>query len=254
MPTARAAARSKMSKGLMNDFALDDVHNHRINRHTFTIYVGGDPLAETEDGSEPGVEHHMADRFERNLDLLSSIDPTKPIRIVMSTCGGGWEDGMQMFGAILACPNPVTVIGTKWNRSMSSIVPLAADRFLMRHPTRYMIHRGDWMEEGTDQEAETNDIERRKVGEMMLRIYTARLREQGCYTRWSEERIRAMLSRQFEKHIDVWLSVDEAVHKGFCDGAYTGQSDFLAPKRDIGRRNRILAAITRPITVTVTVR
>jgi ATP-dependent protease ClpP protease subunit len=113
--------------------------------------VGSDPLSSIsaeEGGGESGVEHNMADRFEMNLNFLSSIDDTRPILVVMSSCGGDWDAGMQMFGSLLMCPNPVTILGTKWCRSMTSLIPLAADKFVMRPPTKYMIHRGTYGFEG----------------------------------------------------------------------------------------------------------
>jgi ATP-dependent protease ClpP protease subunit len=245
----------KVRKKLMNDFLLEDVHLYRVNRHDFTIYVGGDPFAMCDDaGNEPGVEYNMADRFEMNLALLSSINPQRPILINMASCGGNWTEGMQMFGAILMCPNPVTVLATKWARSMTSIIPLAADRFVIRPPAKYMIHRGTYGFDGLDQEADTDDIERRKSIEQMLRIYTTRLREQGKYARMSEKRIRDQLLRQMEKTIDVWLDGKEAVEAGFVDAVFDGDfKNLRAKKRNTERRQRMLDALTRSVKIDVVV-
>jgi ATP-dependent protease ClpP protease subunit len=243
-----------VSKEMLKDFILEDVHNFYINRHSFTLFVAGDPLADSDHGFETGVEFRMADRFERNINMLSSINPQRPILVVLSSNGGYWEEGMQMFGAILTCPNPVTVLGTKHCRSMSSIIPLAADRFLLRPPTKYMIHRGYYGIDGLDQEAETDDTERRKCNEMMLRIYAARLREQGAHRRSSDVRIREMLSRKFEKHIDVWFTANEAVHAGFADGIFDGDHKTLrATKINKDRRQRMMDVLNRDIKVEITV-
>lgn len=243
----------RVSKELMKDFTLEDVHEYRINRHAFTLFVGGDPLAHTDtDNNESGVEFRMADRFEMNLNLLSSINPQRPILIMMSSCGGYWDEGMQMFSAILTCPNPVTVLSTKYSRSMSSIIPLAADRFLMRPPAKYMIHRGSCGFAGTELECDSMDVERRKDNEMMIRIYIARLREQGAHKRSSEQRIREMLMRRFEKQSDVWMSASEAVHTGFADAVWNGnQKAFRALKIDAERRQRMLDVLVKPINVTI---
>jgi Protease subunit of ATP-dependent Clp proteases len=255
-PTLRGDSTARTKKAA-RDYTLDDLHAHRVNKNSFTVFVGSDPLSAIsaeEGGGEAGVEHNMADRFEMNLNFLSSIDPDRAILVVMSSCGGDWDAGMQMFGSILMCPNPVTVLGTKWCRSMTSIIPLAADKFVMRPPTKYMIHRGTYGFDGLDQAADTDDIERRKMHEMMTRIYVARLREQGKMRRYSENRIREWLQRSFEKSIDLWLTTDEATTYGFADNVFDGDLKKLrATKKDLDRRARMLEVLRRPIQVQVSI-
>lgn len=251
-----ALTTQKQRKALMDVTTPEDLHKYRVDRHTFTIYVGGDPDVEDYEstGAEPGVEHRMADRFDLNLGLLSSISTKRPILVQIASCGGNWTEGMQMFGAILACPNPVTVLATKWARSMTSIIPLAADRFLLRPPAKYMYHRGMFGFWGLDQEMDTDDIERRKAHETMMRIYATRLREQGKFTSWSEDRIRSMLDKGLRDHIDVWYSGEEAVEAGFVDEVFSGDfSKLRAKKRNMERRNRMLEVLRKPIKVNVTV-
>lgn len=245
----------EISKGLLGDFALEDLHLYRLDRHTFTIYVGGEATiisSEQPDSFEPGVEHNMADRFELNLGILSGIDPNRPILINQSSDGGFWDKGMKMFSAILACPNPVTVLATKDARSMTSIIPLAADRFVIRPPAQYMFHHGTYAFQGLTQEAETDFMELVKTREMMLRIYLTRLREQGRFRRWSTARIQEMLKRQMEKKIDVWLSADEAKLWGFADDVFDGNWDKLrSAKRNLDRRQQMFETIRRPIDVKI---
>lgn len=249
----RAEARER--KALLGDFILEDVHERRCDRHTFTIFVGSDPnCTENEDGSQSGVEHHMADRLEMNLSILSGISKTRPILINLSSAGGDWEDGMKMFSAIVTCPNPVTVLGTKDCRSMTSLIPLAADRFMMRPLSNYMIHYGTYATDGLQQEADTNDVERRKSNELMKRLYIARLREQGSFCDWSEHRIRRMLEENFLKHVDVWLSADEATRQGFADGVYIGDHATLrATKKNTERRTTMIEVLRKPIKVDIKV-
>lgn len=253
---AISRAKAKHTEALLGDKLTEDVHNFRINRHDFTVYVGGDPEHpgspdELELG-EPGVDYLMANRFDMNLGILSSIDPTRPILVEVSSCGGHYEAGMQMFGAILACPNPVTVMATKWARSMTSIIPLAADRFVMRPPATYMYHHGTYGFYGLDQEAATADVERRKSRETMFRIYTARLQEQGKFSSRTAKWIRDMLDERLRQHIDVWFSADEAVAWGFADEVFEGNHETLRVKRkNILRRERMLEVLRKPIKVEV---
>lgn len=246
----------KHRKAMSGDFIPEDVHSYRINRPDFSVYLGGDTQAIIDDDgmSEPGVEFNMADRFEMNLSILSGISHTRPILVRMASCGGMWDEGMQIFSAIATCPNPVTVVANKWARSMTSIIPLAADRFMIRPPAQYMIHRGSYATFGIDQEADTNDVERRKSREVMMRLYIARLREQGSMCQWSERRIRTWIEEGFERDIDVWLSADEAVHLGFADGLFLGDHKNLrATRKNPERRQRMLEVVRRPVKVDIRV-
>lgn len=244
-----------MSKN--QNWLLEDVHTYRCNRSTFTVYVGGDPgvdygYGEGRDLSEPGVEHRMADRFQINMETLSSLDRKRPITIMMSSCGGLWEEGMQMMTAILHCPNPVTVVAMKWARSMTSLIPLAADQFLIRPPAQYMYHFGTYSDEGIQQLVETNDLERRKQSEVMLRVYVNRLKEQGLFAQWTEQRIKNLLLKNMRDRIDVWLSADTAVAQGFADGVDVPD----VPVADVvneERRHRLLDVLRRPVEVVVKV-
>ena len=239
----------KTRKALLESTMLDDIHHYRVNRQTFSIYLGGDPniqsYADDENHQEPGVDYHMADRFDLNLSLLSDIDPDRPILVQLASCGGNWTEGMQIFGAIVTCPNPVTVIATKWARSMSSLIPLAADLFLLRPPARYMFHHGTVGYGGLSGEefdtfAEEHDLSRKT----MLDIYVTRLRSQGAYKNLSPEEIREMLKDKMRRKVDVWLDANEAIRWGFADGLYTGDTASVrAPKVNRERREAMLAVI-----------
>lgn len=250
MPKRKALTAT--NKLLSGDFVLEDVHLYRVNRHTFTVYVGGDPHHSPADSdfSEPGVEYAMADRFEMNLSILSGLDAERPILVHLASCGGDWAAGMQMFGAILTCPNPVTVLATRWARSMTSIIPLAADRFIMRPPARYMIHDGHSVAAGTNTEVLTESDELRKSSEVMLRIYIARLKERGPHKEKTDEELRAMLRDAMDRKSDVWFSADEAKRWGFVDGVFTGNHETLrAASPNQARRKRMLAVLRRPVHV-----
>jgi ATP-dependent protease ClpP protease subunit len=243
-----AQVDAKARKALTDVFALDGLHNHRVNIHTFTVYVGGDPAWDgLENEGEPGVEYRMADRFDINLGLLTSLNPKRPILVQVASCGGGWEEGMQMYGSILTCPNPVTVMATRWARSMTSIIPLAADRFVLRPPAPYMFHHGEYGYEGKAGEEATTAFEELKAArKMMLDIYVARLREQGKFKKYSEARIREMLEDKMRRKIDVWLDSDTAVEWGFADAVFEGDHNTLRAKsKNVERRARMMKAIRR---------
>ena len=237
---------TRLRKSLLGDYALDNWHNHRVDREAFIIYVGSDPRQEQNDSDEAGVEHHMADRLELNLNILNHIDPNRPILIVMGTCGGDWDAGMQMFGALLTVTNPITVLGTRHNRSMSSIIPLAADRFLMRPPTKFMFHYGTWGFDGTAGGAALAAFTQLKdSNDVMTRLYVARLKEQGKFKNKHPSFIRHMLEEQMNRKGDVWLSTDEAVDWGFADGVALGPVPRIE-KRNMKRRGAMMAVLRKP--------
>lgn len=243
-------------ESLRRDWLPADVHDYRIDREQFIVYVGTDPgyYYTTDDTAEVGVESRMADRFQANMMTLSGIDSKRPALVIMSTCGGLWEPGMQMFSTILYCPNPVTVLATKWARSMTSLIPLAADKFIIRPPAQYMYHRGTFAFEGLDQEMDTDDRERRKSRELMYRIYVSRLKEKGKFSSWSSKRIRHMLEYHTRHEIDKWLSPREAVEWGFADEVEDSTYSIQrAETRNARRRSRMKHVLSRPISVTVTV-
>ena len=118
-----------------------------------------------------------------------------------------------------------------------------------------MFHRGDFSFGGLDQEADTADIERRIANEMMLRIYTIRLKERGLFHTKKEEEIRAMLCEKMRRSIDCWLSCDEAKRWGFVDDVYTGDiAKLRAVKINKGRREQMWGAIRSKVTVRVIVK
>ena len=233
-----------LRKALLGDYLPEDVHDYRIDRYTFTIFLGGEETVlygNEPESIEPGVEHNMADRFERNLHVLSSIDPNRPICIKQASVGGDWYTGMQMFSAILSSPNPVTVVAMRNARSMTSLIPLAADKFLLRPPAKYMFHHGMYAFSGLVQEALTDLLDLLETREMMLRIYTARLKERGKFKNMEEKEIRKMLEAMMEKRTDVWLSPIEARTWGFADGIASGPITraHLATKRNERRRKEM---------------
>ncbi|OGG81399.1 hypothetical protein A3H74_03080 [Candidatus Kaiserbacteria bacterium RIFCSPLOWO2_02_FULL_51_13] len=243
-------------KALSGDFTLEDVHEYRLNRALYIIYIQTkdvDP-ENAEEVSESGITPTMANQFARGLSILSGLNPERPILAEMSTDGGEWEAGIQMFDSILACPNPVTVLAHRWARSMSSIVPLAADKFVMMPGAKYMFHHGTYSFGGLEQEADTGDLERREAKERMLLLYVTRLREQGVYSKWSEQRIVKMLEEKIKDHVDVWLSSREARRWGFADDVFNGNwSTLRAEKRNEKRRKRMLEALHENIKVDVRV-
>jgi ATP-dependent protease ClpP protease subunit len=128
---------------------------------------------------------------------------------------------------------------------MTSVIPLAADRFVIRPLAQYMFHQGTYGFYGTEQEASTEDSQRRIGIERMYRIYVARLKMQGAYKDMSEQRIYDMLMGQTKDHVDVWLSADEARRWGFVDDLFLGNWKTLRATKVNEERRKTMFSVLR---------
>jgi ATP-dependent protease ClpP protease subunit len=172
----------------------------------------------------------------------------------MSSCGGLYQEGMKIFGAILECPNPVTVFATKWARSMTSLIPLAADKFVMRPTAQYMYHDGTFSCSGIVQQVRTDFVELIKDEETMYRIYVARLKSQGDMKELPEKEIREILEDRKRRAIDVWFSAQEAKRLGFVDEVFDGNlKNLRATTKNEERRRLMFAVLNKPVRVRIIV-
>lgn len=212
---------------------VEQMHEYGINPKDFSIYLEGIPIeyiSSDKDFPEPGVEYQMASRFIKNLHILSGKDPKRPILIHMKTCGGIWEEGMAIYDAIRACPNPVTILSYTHARSMSSIVLQAADKRVLMPNSYFLFHEGTLGFFGTKKSGMSAAEWIKKVeSPTMLNIYTNSLKRKGKFSRYSKKWIQKMLQGHMDRKEDVYLTPQEAVEWGFADeifGGVTGQFDW----------------------------
>lgn len=226
----------------MKEFYLEDIHAYGIDRETFTIWVNSDPDIiphASDEIVEKGVNYLMADRFEKNLQILANIDPHRPILVNLSSCGGDWVEGMKMLSAILYSPNPITVLGTKWCRSMTSMIPLGADRFILRPPAQYMIHDGMCAVVGTIKQAETAFVDIKEMKRIMMNLYVNRLSNGKKFNSYTFSEIQKILRNRMDKEEDVFFTTKEAVEWGFVDGIPEQFPNLRIPKINTKRRNQV---------------
>lgn len=206
---------------------IEWVHNYGLDVDHFIVYLHGVEENCTDDFTEPGVEYRMANRFIKNIDSLAAIDHQRPILVSMKTCGGDWEEGMAIYDAIIATPNPVTILSYTHARSMSSIILQAANkRVLMPHST-FMFHMGYVGYDGTPKQVSSIHEFSKLADAQMLDIYVDRLKgtPTGKFRNWSKARIREWLVTEMDKKEDVFLSAEEAVKLGFADEVF---SDWIS--------------------------
>lgn len=199
---------------------IEEIFDYGLDTEHFTIYLQGvedNTYDDAEDVMEPGVEFRMANRFIRGLDVLSGMDDKMPITVSMKTCGGMWEEGMAIYDALMAVPNPITIVSYTWARSMSSIILQAANKRVLMPHSVFMFHEGTYAVAGTVKQVRTDMEFSHRTGDQMTDIYVEAMKRGGKAKAWSRKRIRDWLLAEMDHKEEVFLTAKEAVDWGFAD-------------------------------------
>ena len=204
-----------------------ELQEWNLDVRQFHIYLTGEQVdyGVSDDWSErgePGVEYKMSARLIKNIQVLSHIDPKKPILIHMKTDGGDYTEGMAIYDTLWFCPNPITILNYTHARSMSSIILQAADRRIMMPHGYFLFHEGTEGTYNTAKAFRSYAEWSKKIEHVMLDIYTNRLKQKGKFKRHTPKSIREMLQEEMNKKEDVYLTAKEAVEWGFADEVFDG--------------------------------
>jgi ATP-dependent protease ClpP protease subunit len=205
-----------------------DIHEFGINIDSREIFLHGYVDSMTEDGDEPGVDYRMASYFIKNLSLLRSevtcgAKKDDPILIHMLTCGGDWNFGMSIFDAIHACPCHITLLAYSHSRSMSSIIPQAADHRVIMPHCDFLIHWGEWGVYGNYTSVNAEMKWGEVLTEEMLNVYVESCREGDFWKRHNlktDKEIREYLRREITMRQEYYMTAREAVDMGFYDAVF----------------------------------
>jgi ATP-dependent protease ClpP protease subunit len=199
-------------------------HHFDIDASQRIIYLMGVEDHPDMDWLEPGIEYRLANRFIRNINLLSSDSPDEPILVCMKSCGGDWNEGMAIYDAIIAAPAPVTILNYTHARSMTSIIFQAANKRVMMPYSTFMFHEGTWEDYGTLKSVGSAWDFGKLSSEQMLDIYVDVMKSSlhGKARHWSRKRIREWLVTQMNNKEEVYLTAEEAVSWGFADELFSG--------------------------------
>jgi len=208
----------------INKYVTDDpihqIHEHGIDIYSNQIYLFGDELynstQDIDDPHEPGIEYIMTNKFIRNLNILMRKSE-KPILIHMKTCGGLWSEGMAIYDAIKACPNPVTILNYTHARSMSSLIFQAANKRIMMINSIFMFHQGTIHMGGTVKQAYTEIKQTKLADKIMINIYIDQMKKNGKFKTRSRETIEKILREEMDKKEEVYLTSKETVEYGLAD-------------------------------------
>lgn len=197
---------------------LSDIHQHGIDLASREIYVHGYYKGDVEE--EPGVDYRMATTFIKNLRLLDQTEESN-ILVHQHTCGGYWNDGMAMYDAITHCRSTVSVLLYSHSRSMSSIIPQAADLRILLPNTDVMLHYGTYATEGTYTAVESEFNFSKHSCRTMLDIYAERCQHGRFFKKQKAmtlDKVREFLHKHMVEFTDWWLTAEQAVDYGLADG------------------------------------
>lgn len=229
--TYKIDKKAKYSHSIMD--YMYHLHEFNIDVECNHIYLFGEEFDfESDDPlDEPGVEYRMANRFIRNINFLMRKNYEDPILIHMKSCGGFWEEGMAIYNAIKACPNPVTILNYSHARSMSSIIFQAANKRVMMPDSSFMFHMGTTGVSGTPKQVESAVDFGKITDKRMIDIYVHALKtfgpeHQGKFKKWSAKRIENMLKEQMDKKEDVFLTAEQTVDWNFADSIFGADGKY----------------------------
>jgi ATP-dependent protease ClpP protease subunit len=195
------------------DESLDRIHNNSIDVKNRTIYIHSGF-----DYEESGVDFKMATACVKNIDYLNSISHN-PITLKMLSYGGCWNYGMAMYDAIVSSKSYTTFISYAHARSMSSIIPQAANKRLISKHCDFMIHYGTYEDSGDFRQVANGLKFTEKQNDVMLNIYASRC-VKGKFFRekdMDQKKVFNFLKNKIERLTDWWMTSEEAVYYGFMD-------------------------------------
>ncbi len=163
------------------------------------------------------VDNDSAKEIIRKLWYLESIDPGKPILLIINSPGGSVDSGFAIWDQIKMITSPVTTLVTGLAASMGSILSLAAapKRRFATQNARIMIHqpainaviRG----QATDLEIHAKEILKTRKGLVELYVQAT-----GKDTKTIDKAIDR----------DTWMSAQEALEFGLLDKVVTSYKDL----------------------------
>lgn len=193
-------------------YHVETVHEYSVDLESRTIFVA----PEKEEGE---VDEIMAARFLKNMSLLESRGSGE-ITIRFMTCGGSWDYGMAMYDAIACSPCHVTTVSYAWARSMSSIIPQAADHRIIMPDCSFMVHWGTDGYDGPATGIQAYAAFTKIHQDRMLDIYWSRMRFSDVFIGMDTEEGLRWLKERLNENVDWWLTAAEAVEFGLMDEVY----------------------------------
>jgi len=163
-----------------------------INFHNRKIVLCGD------------VDERLAYKIMGKLIALDTIDPSKPIELIINSCGGSCPDGMAIAEAIVQIDAPVHTIIMGEADSMGGIISIVGSKRSATRNSIWMTHDMEIYLE--DYLSKINDRVKflNKYMKMMDALYTT-------HTKLTKQEIKKATTGE------LWLFADEMLKKGVID-------------------------------------
>lgn len=204
-----------------------DVHNFGIILDTREIF-----LSNNLNDEDPEIDHVVANNFIRNLQLLNSMN-NETILVHMITNGGDWNYGIAIYDAIKnSCDDPnlsdIVILAYAHARSMSSVIPQAANYRVMMPNADFLIHWGTEAVEGNHTSVQSEARWCAFIAEQMLDIYYRRCKDGDFWKRQgilTENEIKGYLKENMDRKQEWYMTPRMAVDMGFMD-AVLGDDNY----------------------------
>lgn len=187
---------------------IDRLFDYDIYVPTRTIVMRSHLVDEN---GESGTDAEMAQRVIKGLHILDSSAPggDKPITIIMNNPGGDEYDGLGIYDAIKACKNHVTIIAYGKAMSMGGIILQAADKRVMSHNCRFMMHYGQFGLSANAQDVYKWVDDNKRIDAWMEDLFLEKMQEKDPSL--TKKDIQDMLKADFI------VTGEEAVKLGLAD-------------------------------------
>ena len=164
---------------------------------------------------DTNVSSASVDRLITEIEILNSLDSTKPITFTINSGGGSVYAGLRLYNAMKSSKSPIHTKVDGMAASMAAILLIAGDVREATPESRIMIHQ---VSAGTF--GQTNDMEQslNHVNTLQDDLYEIVSKNSGL----SMEDVRRIANS------DVFYDANEALRLGFIDTLTEGK-----PQRDV---------------------
>lgn len=208
---------------------LYEVHTHGVNIPWNEIYLHStysDVSDDEGNAYEPGVDYKQATTFIKNLHVLD-VEPFDPILVHLHSIGGNWDDGMAICDSIILARSPVTIVAYAQASSMSGVILQSADLRLMMPNCHFLMHYGSTSGGGHPMAVKSHtDFHEREITKMLM-LFAERAYSTGQYFKAKKsatvKTAHTFFEKQLKKHVDWFLSAEEAVYYGLADSVLGGK-------------------------------
>lgn len=197
---------------------IDEVHQHNILIESREIFLHSN-MDNDEDG---GIDFKVANNFIKNMRLLESLSAELPIVIHQHSIGGQIDDAIAIYDMIESCSCHVIIITHGIAASVGSMIPQAADLIITMPSCSWMIHEGEIEASNVTRKQGYSYIDYVKGRQKhMMSIFVERCaKKSNLFKDKTHLQIHNAIKKELDKKEDWWLSAEDAVQFGFCDGVY----------------------------------